>query len=633
MEQSQFEQMVARLELESQASPGAYQAKVAALALLGFMILGLIIAVAGLGLLLIVGLAIATLFTGGKALILVFKFGKLLLLLAIPLWLLVKSSVSALLTRLPAPSGLEIRRAQVPALFAALDTMRERMKGPRFHHVLITDDMNAAMVQRPLFGLMGWPRNYLILGLPLLEVLSPEEALAVVAHEYGHLAGSHSRFGAFIYRLRLTWGTIQELSSQWQGWASRPMQRVVQWYAPYFNAYTFVLARLNEYQADAASAELVGAGVAASALKRVNIAAPQYDHFVEKTFETIRDAGRPPKDLALQWAAQAHQAPAADKSEAWLGSALARESQVSDTHPALRERLLALPGQGEHSAELPAPLAAASAATAWLGAGAADLRETLQREWHDRVAEPWAERHQELQQQLKRLQELEASNEVTVPDQIERLRLAVALRPEQNHVEALASFNALHADQVLTIFLEAGERLAQDDETGLALLERTIALDPEACKPACEKAYAWLSRHNDERARVWADRWNERNHFEQVRDQQLHALDPAHELRPAELDEAQQQELLRLLRLGGKGVKRVWIARREVPADANALTFVLGVELSWWPALRGQQHAIVNRLSKLEWPLHLFICLLDRHNRKLRKKLKAVAGAELPFSL
>src|SRR6185436_18953469 len=115
------------------------------------------------------------------------------------------------------------------------------------------------------------------LGLPLLEALSPEEALAVVAHEYGHLAGSHSRFAAFIYRLRHSWETIQALSQQWQGWAARPLQAVVRWYAPYFNAYTFVLARANEYQADAASAELVGAGVATSALKRVNISSSQYD--------------------------------------------------------------------------------------------------------------------------------------------------------------------------------------------------------------------------------------------------------------------------------------------------------------------------------------------------------------------
>ena len=87
--------------------------------------------------------------------------------------------------------------------------MRRRMNGPRFHHVLVDDDVNAGVVQRPAFGLFGWPRNYLVLGLPLLEALPADEALSVVAHEYGHLAGSHGRFSAYIYRLRHTWGTVQ----------------------------------------------------------------------------------------------------------------------------------------------------------------------------------------------------------------------------------------------------------------------------------------------------------------------------------------------------------------------------------------------------------------------------------------
>lgn len=217
MEMARFERMVAQLEVESTRHPVRYQLKVALLALLGFGVLGLIIGIAGLGLLLVVGLGLALLFTGGKAAILLLKLGKVLILLAVPLWFLVKSSISALFTRLPKPQGIELQRDQAPVLFAAMDRMRKKMGGPRFHHVLITDEMNAAVVQRPVFGFFGWPRNYLILGLPLLESLSADEALSVVAHEYGHLAGSHSKFGAYIYRLRHTWATISAIADQLQG--------------------------------------------------------------------------------------------------------------------------------------------------------------------------------------------------------------------------------------------------------------------------------------------------------------------------------------------------------------------------------------------------------------------------------
>ena len=74
--------------------------------------------------------------------------------------------------------------------------------------MLLTGDFNAAIVQHPRFGIFGGTRNYLMLGLPLMQSLSPAEFQAVVAHEFGHLWGAHGRFGAWIYRLRTGWARL-----------------------------------------------------------------------------------------------------------------------------------------------------------------------------------------------------------------------------------------------------------------------------------------------------------------------------------------------------------------------------------------------------------------------------------------
>src|SRR5512134_3140081 len=409
METAQFETMVQRLESESARAPRAYLVKVALLALLGFGILALLVGIAGSGLLLLAGIALAMVLKGGAMWLWLLKLGKLGLLLAIPLWLLVKASVQALFARLPKPQGREITRSEAPALFAALDDMRRRLKGPRFHHVLIDDEMNAAVVQRPAFGLFGWPRNYLILGLPLLEGLQRDEALAVVAHEYGHLAGSHGRFGAWIYRLRNTWGTIQDMAAGWQGWAGRLLGRLVAWYAPYFNAYTFVLARANEYEADSAAADLVGASAAARALKRYHVTNGAHTRFVERTFEAMRDVSAPPRDFAQQWAARAVQPHPGEHAQQWLQQALDRTPRSMDTHPTLRLRLQALlPQDSTERSAPPAALQGPSAASAWFGTLADRLRDEQQRQWAERVAEPWGERHAQWQQRRARLTELAA---------------------------------------------------------------------------------------------------------------------------------------------------------------------------------------------------------------------------------
>lgn len=637
MDADRFQQMVARLERESARSHGLYQFKVALLALLGFGVLFVVMGLAGLGVLLLGGVVVLAVIHGGAAALLLAKLGKLLVLLALPLWYLVKSSFQALFVRLPAPEGVEITRAQAPALFAAMDDMRRRMRGPRFHHVLLVDEVNAAVVQRPLLGLIGFPRNYLVLGLPLLESLDPHEALSVVAHEYGHLAGSHGRFAAFIYRLRLTWATISAYADRWQGWVGGGLRRLVSWYAPYFNAYTFVLARAQEYQADRASADLVGAPVAAHALKRVNLAGPHYQRFIGQTFDRIGEQALPPGDLSLRWAEAAAVPAPEGEVRRWLNEALDRAPQALDTHPTLRARLAALPGQGAVMAELPPARSGASAAQAWLGALLSEVRERFQRDWAQRVAEPWTQRHREILAQRERLAVLRAQASLDAQEEYERLRLQVLLEPEVDSLAPLAAYNAAHPGHAPALFLEAGLRLDRGDESGLALLDRAMELDADAIKPGCERAHGFLTTRQDaarqdaDRARAYEERWLQRHRFELERADQVNQLDPKHRLEPAALDAQTADRLQAVLRsIDRKGIRRVYLARRVIPIDPTVQTYVLGVVPTWWARQRGRQPAIVNRLVAQTWPMHLFVCSLDS-NRAIAKALKKLPGAEVPM--
>jgi len=631
MEVDRFEKLVARLERESAADPRLYRLKVAALTLLGFGILALLVGAVGFGLVLIIGLCVAVAFSGGAALLLLLKFGKLILLLAIPLWFLARSAVKALFVRIPAPQGREITSREAPALFAALEDMRRRMKGPRFHHVLVLDDMNAAVVQRPAFGLIGWPRNYLLLGLPLLEGLPAEEALAVVAHEYGHLAGSHGQFSAFIYRLRHTWSAIEDHVDHIHGWLGRLVAPLVSWYAPYFNAYTFVLARADEYHADAASAELVGTANAVHALKRVDVVVPLHQRFMQKTFERIDHEAQPPRDLMHRWAAQAMQATADAQARRWLGDALDRRGHVADTHPTLRARLGALSCEGDALHEPPPPVAGESAARTWLGSLADGLRAEFQARWAEQVSEPWSERFAQAQAQRARLAELRSMTPRSADEQLEMLRLTTRLEPQADERAAFETFNAEHADHALGLFLEGSHRLDKEDRTGLALLDRAMTLDPEATKAACERAHAFLvERKEIEAAKAYAACWQLRDDLETQRDRQLQSLGPQDTL----VEHAAAAETIEALRAQLKAdmpsfISEVFIARRVIPADPSVLQWVMGVRLTWWGRRRGKQQEIVNRLAAADWPLPLVFFTLDGRLAPLRNKFLALADSRL----
>src|SRR6185503_13477577 len=106
---------------------------------------------------------------------------------------------------IPIPDGKELSEDNAQPLLALISELREALNGPSVHHVLLSDEFNAGIVQIPRFGMFGWLQNYLIVGLPLLQALSPQEFRAVLAHEFGHLSGRHGKFSGWIYRQRESW--------------------------------------------------------------------------------------------------------------------------------------------------------------------------------------------------------------------------------------------------------------------------------------------------------------------------------------------------------------------------------------------------------------------------------------------
>jgi len=81
---------------------------------------------------------------------------KLLVLLLIPAWVIVRS----LWVTFPPPQGLRLNRHQVPHLFALVDELASKLQAPRFHNILLIQEINAAVIQIPRFGILGWQKNY-----------------------------------------------------------------------------------------------------------------------------------------------------------------------------------------------------------------------------------------------------------------------------------------------------------------------------------------------------------------------------------------------------------------------------------------------------------------------------------------
>lgn len=170
---------IEKLEKELSLNPKAYQSKVTMLALLGnlYIVFGIVV-------------LLVLLFLACLSILVLKAFAiKIIIPVAIFLYIIIRS----LWVSIEKPQGIEISKHDAPQLFLIIDDLSQKLNSPNFHHVLITEDFNAAVVQRAKLGIFGWYENYLIIGLPMLQSLTVEQLTSVLAHEFGHLSKNHAR--------------------------------------------------------------------------------------------------------------------------------------------------------------------------------------------------------------------------------------------------------------------------------------------------------------------------------------------------------------------------------------------------------------------------------------------------------
>jgi Zn-dependent protease with chaperone function len=460
--------LVERLQIEARNEPGRYRCKLALLALAGYAVLVALLAIA-LGVPLVL---LARVMTGAAtadpslafAILMPGVFGALLL--------------RALWVPFGVPPGYRLAAGEAPALEEAVTRMRVAVGAPALDGIIIDGELNAAAVDMPrALGLLGH-RHYLVLGLPLMQLLDRDQLASVIAHEFGHFGAGHGRFSGWIYRVRLSWYRALDALSQRGGAMTLLLLKFYNWYVPYFNAYSFVLARHQEYEADAAAARAAGAEAAASALLRMELASRRVQAgFWPALLERARTQGHPPAQLHADLARALRDPRPCDPER--LRVIAARDADPDDTHPTLPQRLDAI---GAASAWR--PLSDTSAAQALLGSRLPGIERHLDTQWREEIRARWRERYDTAAADRAKLAQLEGRDTLTTDEALQHARLVESLRagfdalPLYERVLAATPDNALAHYRAGLLRLHRGEWAA-----GVEHLHRAMTRDSGAIRP------------------------------------------------------------------------------------------------------------------------------------------------------
>jgi Zn-dependent protease with chaperone function len=167
--------------------------------------------------------------------------------------------------------GPVLRRLDAPRLFDEADDVARKLG------VRPPEEIRLAFL--PCCGVVAWRRSRaLLLGMPLLHVLTISELRAVLAHELAHLARGDATWSAGSLRF------VEALSLALDDSSRRVWGPLGLWARGCRRAATALIgpiSRGQEARADRASASLAGGSVAASALVKVALVQPLFRELLE----------------------------------------------------------------------------------------------------------------------------------------------------------------------------------------------------------------------------------------------------------------------------------------------------------------------------------------------------------------
>lgn len=608
MKNEEFAQLVRSIEAKSSRDPAAFRRAALGWAAAGY---GFV-----LGTLAIIGFALALCVwylsesRGG---------GAVVVKLMIAIGALGIAILRALWVRFEAPQGLRLDETEAPTLQKEVASLREALRTPPIHQILITSDLNASVTQTPRLGPLGFYRNTLSIGLPLMDALSVEEFRAVLAHEMGHASRAHGRAGAWIYRLRLTFARLQEHFKETKGLFEGFFQKFFDWWWPRFVAHAMVSGRIREFEADTFAGERESGVALIRALARLRSVGEHMDSAFWPSIQTLNRIDQtPPGDLLDRMQTEIRTAvpDARTLQEAWL-----EESSIEDSHPSLRQRAEALVVSRDEMQSL--DVVRESATAVYLGEARARLAETLSAEWRTSIGPIWEVRHRESHAQAEQASALDAMGDaLSVDEIIERALLANGM---EGPAAALSWFERAltkEPDNAAALFHAGRLRLEQGDDDGAVALRR--AADTEMFRGAALsllEAHLRKSGRTAEIAHVEKELW-EYGDMVAAAEKEREALSPADDLDPHGLGPELVETWRELVRRHPE-IEAAYLCQKRMKHLRFDTRVVLGVKVRvpWYrrsePITSRVLQSLVNDFPGAGWAL-----ILNNADKNLRAKVE-----------
>lgn len=630
---SDFHRKVNHYERQAEFFPAKYRWKVMAIALAGYAVVMLLLALTG-GL---IWLLTSHLLTHEDSWS--WWMAIAYMVLGVVSWTIIRG----LLWPAPFPNSFELDLSRFPELRASIRDVKKRLKIWRTPRILLTEDLNAFAMSRPMFGLFGPARHYVGLGLPLLHALNEAELSAVVAHEMAHLSRLHSRWIAWVHRLRTTWyHLLVRFGSTFLG--RKLLLPFAKWYWGHLDAATIVLSRRHEIEANRVAARAIGSDKIIATLARLEVMhrAPTEDYWNELWRGSVLGAPLPAGIISgLSRKLQAWDDPEAAKRAVW--NALGEKTSIGSTHPSFSETLGSLGySSSGRSDQLNEVIEAVGDRNTKVAADRL-LPEVLKHIgwvydeiWRLDLAPIWFVRNEQGKNFKAMLNELQAETTSKSERSIQKLWREAWLTEEiygrKSSLPLVRDVIEREPGHPMANFLLGEIKLEDDDPDGATALQTAIQGDPMLAATAKQKLgdYYWRTNDFDQAERFEAEALNDQDDLQIATEERAMPICRKDRFCPHKLSDEVVDDLRECLKKMDR-VKRVYLVQKLTEHLREAPFYVVAVvpRLGWLPSAEKRGKFEFELRARCDLYASHQVIILRRRDWRLLRAIRRIQSSEL----
>jgi hypothetical protein len=263
-------------------------------------------------------------------------------------------SINILNIDFAAMPGLKIKRKSAGRLFQLLDDIKAEYPQPKIHQIIITEQFELKLVKIPRFGIPIFTHNTMVIGLPLMLTLSPNQFKCLLTREIIQYSKNRHKFANWFNQLRESWDRYRIVLKQRACIGHQVLYGFFTLYSPIYKAISLPAHINDELNADRNALDLINSDELLSAFQAKLIARL----YIEKCFwPEISKFNCTVSPFSRLYRA-AKTALSRNNSETWLQQQNLFVDNIGHDYPTLQQRMENL---GSTSIKLPPDLAQTAA--------------------------------------------------------------------------------------------------------------------------------------------------------------------------------------------------------------------------------------------------------------------------------